>query len=150
MKNKKKHFILSLLILLISVTLLATGSSLLTKNLAETPLGNLITWFAFIALQLAIYWGHNKFAKSKTLLGKIIKSLIITLIIISVLWIVIAYGLSGNMSFNFKPSNTFQGSIEASKLFWNINYTLVIAPIVLSSIYNVLRLFEIRKERLNR
>ena len=148
MTTKRVLITSSLSVLIISVLLLATGSSLLTKSFGGIPLGNLTTWAGFIALQLSIYWGHSKFTKSNSILGKIIKTLIETLIVISFLWLAIAYILSGNINFTFKPSAGFQGSNEASNVFWNINYCLVIAPIVLASIYNLLKLIEIRKERL--
>jgi hypothetical protein len=147
MKKNTIKFIISLSILLFALVLLITGSSLLNQNLMGIPSGNVITWLGFIALQLSIYWGHYNFDKSKSLPVRIIKSIMITLIIISVLWFGLAYLLSGNINFNFKASPDFIGSTKASNLFWNINYFIVLAPIILASIYNLIRFLEIRKSR---
>jgi hypothetical protein len=69
------------------------------------------------------------------------------LIVLAVLWLLIGYLLAGNINFNFKPTDTFQGSPKASAVFWNINYIIVAAPIILASIYNLIRFIEIRKSR---
>jgi hypothetical protein len=143
--SKKTCLILSIAILILSLVLLITGSSILNLSVLEIPLGNIITWLGFIALQFTFFLIHNGFKKSQSFLGKTIKYLMYTLIIVSILWFVIAYILSGNINFNFKTSNDFIGSPKASILYWNINYTLAIAPIILSLLYSILRFIEHKK-----
>lgn len=143
--NKKTSLIISIAILITSLVLLITGSSLLNISVLGIPLGNIITWLGFIALHIVCFLIHNGFKKNQSLLGKIIKHLMRTLLLVSILWFTIAYILSGNINFNFKTSIDFIGSLKASILYWNINYTLAIAPIILSLLYSILRFIEHKK-----
>ena len=146
--SKKTVLSISFLVLGIVIILFSTGSSILTKSVFGIPMGNILIWFGFMALQLATYTSNKGFKKSKTYIGKWIRFVMIGLIIISVLWFGIAYILSGNTSFNFSSSaTTYLGSPKASILYWYIIYALVIAPITLTLIYNVLRFFELKKAR---
>ena len=142
--GKKTYLIISILTLITSLVLLITGSSILNLSVLEIPLGNIITWLGFIALQFTFFLIHNGFKKSQSFLGKIIKYLMYILIIVSILWFVIAYILSGNINFNFKTSNDFIGSPKASILYWKINYTLATAPIILSLTYSIYVILNIK------
>jgi hypothetical protein len=144
--TSKTTLYISLVILGIVIVLFSAGSSILTTKVFGIPAGNLIIWLGFIALQFATYALNKGFRKQKTVLGKVIRTVMILLIIISILWFGIAYVLSGNTSFNFSSRNTtYQGSPRASILYWNIIYTLIIAPVVLSLLHNMLRYFKSRK-----
>lgn len=139
----KKLLTISLIIFGIVVILFASGSSVLTYNVFGIPAGNFIIWFGFIALQLCAFSLKKGFNSSKSLFGKILRILMISLIIGSVFWFGFAYLLSGNLNFNF--SNTavgYVGSPEASVLYWNVIYTLIIAPLILLIAYTLLRYFE--------
>lgn len=146
--TKKTLLFISVVILFVVILLFATGASVLTTDVLGIPFGNILLWMGFIALQLVTYLANKGFKKSTSTLGKILRSLMIGLIVISILWFGIAYILSGNTGFNFSSSATsYFGSPKASILYWNIIYGLVIAPIALSLIYAILRFFEVRKAR---
>ncbi|MCA0133400.1 hypothetical protein [Winogradskyella alexanderae] len=145
--TNKKIFPISLAVIGIVVILFSTGSSILTYDLFGIPAGNLIIWFGFISLQLAVYSFQKGFKASNSILGKLIRNLMRLLIGISILWFGIAYLLSGNLNFDFSSSATgYLGSPEASILYWNIIYALIVAPIVLMIAYSLLRYFERLKE----
>ena len=143
----KKLFAISLGILGIVVILFSTGSSILTYDFFGIPAGNLIIWFGFIAIQLAVYSFHKGFKATHSVLGKLIRNLMRILIAFSVLWFGIAYFLSGNIGFNFSSEATgYLGSPRASILYWNIIYVLLIAPVILMILYSLLRYFERLKD----
>jgi hypothetical protein len=145
--TNKKIFPISLAVIGIVVILFSTGSSILTYDLFGIPAGNLIIWFGFIAIQLAVFSFHKGFKASKSMAGKFIRILMLVLIVISILWFGIAYILSGNLGFNFSSNATgFLGSPKASILYWDIIYALVIAPIILMIAYTLLRYFERLKD----
>jgi uncharacterized membrane protein len=59
MNKRRIYFYSALIITLGVITLLATGSSLLTMavdNDNKIPLGTFITWAGIIALPLSVYW----------------------------------------------------------------------------------------------
>ncbi len=146
--TKKTILSMSFLVLGIVIILFSTGSSVLTKSVFGIPMGNILIWFGFMALQLATYISNKGFKTSNSGLGKWIRLTMIGFIVLSILWFAIAYILSGNTSFNFSSSTTtYLGSPKASILYWYIIYALVIAPIVLTLVYNILRFFELRKAR---
>jgi hypothetical protein len=141
--NYKTVSSISLLIIGLVVILFSTGSSILTYNLLGIPAGNIIVWIGFIGLQLGAYSLKKGFKGSRSVLGKILRFLMLGLITIAFLWFGIAYLLSGNLGFNFSSSASgYTGSPEASILYWNIIYFLVIAPIILLIAYTLLRYFE--------
>lgn len=139
----KKLLTISLIIFGIVVILFASGSPVLTFDIFGIPAGNIIIWLGFIALQLCAFSLKKGFKSSTSTLGKVIRFLMITLIVASLLWFGFAYFISGNINFNF--SNTavgYVGSPEASVLYWNVIYTLIIAPLILLIAYTLLRYFE--------
>ena len=141
--TNKKLFPISLAVVGIVVILFSTGSSILTYDLFGIPAGNLIVWFGFISLQLAVYSFHKGFKASNSILGKLIRNLMHLLIGVSILWFGIAFLLSGNLNFDFSSSATgYLGSPKASILYWNIIYVLIVAPVVLMILYSLLRYFE--------
>ena len=147
MTNKSILYVL-FTILGVVIFLFSTGSSILTKSVCDIPVGNILIWFGFMALQLIVYITNRGFKKSRSRVGKWIRALMICLMSVSVLWFGIAYLLSGNTSFNFSSTaTTYSGSPKASVLYWYIIYVLVIAPVALMLIYNVLLFFEFRKTR---
>lgn len=134
---------ISLLIIGLVVILFSTGSSVLNYNLLGIPVGNIIIWIGFIALQLGAYSLKKGFKGSSSVLGEILRFLMLGLIVIAFLWFGIALLLSGNFGFNFSSSASgYTGSPNASILYWNIIYFLVIAPIILLIAYTLLRYFE--------
>ncbi|EDP72392.1 hypothetical protein FBALC1_14862 [Flavobacteriales bacterium ALC-1] len=141
--NKKVSLTILIILLTVIIALFVSASSLLTKEFFSIPFGNILVWIGFISLQLFVYIINNGFKRSKSIIGKTIKYLMIALIIISVFWFGLAYILSGNTSFNFNSNSTgYAGSPKASILYWNIIYTLVIAPLILMISYSLLRFFE--------
>ncbi|WP_299526525.1 hypothetical protein [Winogradskyella sp.] len=146
--TNRKSLSISLAILGVVIILFSIGSSILTKNVFGIPAGNLMIWFGFIALQTATYALNNGFKASNSIFGKLLRSLMYFIIVLSIMWFGIAYILAGNASFNFSSDATgFLGSPKASILHWNIIYLLVIMPIALMTAYRILRLYERLKDR---
>lgn len=141
--NKRISLLILLLIILIIIILFSIGSTVLTKNIFEIPIGNIIVWIGFISIQLFVFTVNNRFKKSSSFIGKLIRYAMIVLVVVSILWFGIAYVLSGNVKFNFSSNaKGYLGSPKASILYWYIIYTLVIAPIILMISYSLLRYFE--------
>jgi len=145
--TNKKIFPISLVVIGIIVILFSTGSSILAYALLGIPAGNLIIWFGFISIQLAVYSFNKGFKASKSMVGKFIRILMLVLTIVSILWFGIAFLLSGNFNFDFSSSATgYLGSPEASILYWNIIYVLIVTLIVLMITHSLLRYFERLKD----
>ena len=141
--SKRTLLFILISVLLLIIFLFATGSSVLTKNVVGIPLGNIMVWIGFISLQFLVFTIKNRFKSSNSIIGKIIRFLMKTLIVISILWFGIAYILSGNINFNFSSNSAgYFGSPKASILYWNIIYALVISPIILMIAYTLLRFYE--------
>jgi len=145
MNKRKIYFITSLLIVLIALTLLATGSKiLLIPVLTEPPfpLGNLITWAGFIALPSTILFSSESIFKPFNPSGFVIHKALKVLVVVGFGWGIIAYFLSGNWTNTFGKSDGFQGSVQASQIFWMFNYLLAVLPIsmlILSAAINWFR-----------
>ena len=146
--NNKRHLLVFATIIIVNIILFSTGSSILSKNLFGIPFGNILLWMGLIAFHLLFYKLNSNYESINTGIARLIKRLAKFFIFISIIWFGIAYILSGNVNFNFSSSAiSYFGSPKASILFWNIIYTLVISPIVLSIIYTILKFIEIRKQR---
>lgn len=145
MNRRKIYFYSALSITLSVVTLLVTGSSLLTVALdsdKSIPLGNLITWIGMISFPLTIYWGIKEFRKPSIKFNSILSVFLKIIIALGVLWVPISYLLAGNLSFTFSEKETFQGGQVAMKLFWCFSYGVGIGTIIILLTYWVLLLFQ--------
>ena len=146
--NNKTYLLVLGAIIIANLVLFSTGHSILSASLFGIPFGNILIWLGLIALHLFFYKLNANYTSINTKIATIIKGLAKFFIFISIIWFGIAYILSGNVNFNFSSSAiSYFGSPKASILFWNIIYTLVISPIVLSIIYTILKFIEIRKQR---
>jgi hypothetical protein len=143
--NKRKIYFYSALILTLSViTLLVTGSSLLTIVLNKDesiPVGTLTTWIGMISLPLTIYCGIKELRKPSRKLNRILSGLLKITIILGILWVPISYLLAGNLSFSFSEKETFQGGQNAMKWFWRLSYGIGIGAISTIIIYWISLLF---------
>ena len=144
--DKRKIYFYSAVILTIGViTLLVTGSSLLTMALNSDktiPFGTIITWIGMISLPLTIYWGIKELRKPSSKLNRILSGLLKTIIVLGVLWVPISYLLAGNLSFSFSEKETFQGGQDAMKWFWRLSYGIGIGAILIISTYWISLLFK--------
>lgn len=146
--NTKKYLLVLGAIIIANLVLFSTGHYILSANLFGIPFGNILIWLGLIALHLFFYKLNANYTSINTKIAAIIRSSARVLIFISIIWFGIAYVLSGNINFNFSSNaNSYLGSPKASILFWNIIYTLVISPIILSMIYTVLKYIDTRKRR---
>lgn len=130
---------------IITISILVTGSSLLTIALDKTgkiPLGTFITWAGMVALPLTIYWGIRELRKPTKKLNVVLASLLKLLIILGVLWVPISYLLAGNLSFSFSEKETFQGGQIAMKWFWYLSYGIGIGTILILIAYWITLLFK--------
>ena len=147
--NKRKIYFYSAVILTIGViTLLVTGSSLLTMALNSDktiPFGTIITWIGMISLPLTIYWGIKELRKPSSKLNRILSGLLKTIIVLGILWVPISYLLAGNLSFSFTEKETFQGGQDAMRWFWRLSYGIGIGAILIIFTYWISLLFKKNK-----
>ena len=149
MPKSQPYFFPCLTIIIIVITLLISGSSILTVPIYEgssIPMGTPITWMGLIALHLTIYFGAKKF-RDHNVTYKLLNQLLKFSVGFAVLWVPISYLLSGNLSFSFSGTVTgFQGGQLAMKLFWGYTYGIAILPMILLIIHWFLKLINtIRK-----
>jgi hypothetical protein len=149
MPKSQPYFFACLAIIIIVITLLISGSSILTVPIYEgssIPMGTPITWMGLIALPLTIYFGVKKFRDHNTTY-KLLNQLLKFSVGLAVLWVPISYLLSGNLSFSFSVTVTgFQGGQLAMKLFWGYTYGIAILPMILLIIHWFMKLINtIRK-----
>lgn len=133
MKHRKIWFIISIIITVISLFLLITGSSLLTVVLIDTiqlPLGTITTWLGFIGISSSIYLSNKELRKPSNWIIQLLNFQLKLSLFLSFCWIIISYILAGNLSFSFSEKATFQGGQLAMRVFWILNYALVIIPII--------------------
>ncbi len=144
--NKRTIYFYSALILTFTViTLLVTGSSLLTiaLNSDETiPFGTIINWIGMISLPSTIYWGIRELRKPSSKLNRILSRLIKIIIVLGILWVPISFLLAGNLSFSFSEKDTFQGGQDAMRWFWYLTYGIGIGAIFIIFTYWISLLFK--------
>lgn len=141
MKHRKKLLFITISITLIATFLLISSPTVLLYNLASSynfPAGTLITWFGFMGLSLSVYLSVANLRNPKNRFNKLLSYQIKTTIVIAALWVLISYLLAGNLSFTFTDKVEFQGGQLAMKIFWTINYALVIIPILVLLCYWIL------------
>ena len=150
MKSSRLFMAIALGLLLVSIGLLATGSSLLTVALSKEPyipMGNLITWAGIIALPASLYFGIDKLRIPQSSTDRYASFILKTLLVLAILWAPVCYLLSGNFSFSFGNRETFQGGQAAMRLFWYFNYFMAGSPLVLLILYKIISYFRRRKNQ---
>lgn len=133
--SRKIIITLSLITFLFSAYLLLTGSELLMYPLIKSPvlpLGNVITWLGFIAFPLSVWFGIGSLYNPQTKADRIFRRLAIVLVVLGLLWAPVSFLLAGNLTNEFSGSAVgFQGSPQASEIFWGFSYVVAAAPVVL-------------------
>ncbi|TBN01860.1 hypothetical protein EYD45_12585 [Hyunsoonleella flava] len=135
----------ALLVSIIVLVLLFTRSSVLTIALDKNstiPLGTFITWAGIISLPLALYWGIYNLRKPSLRFHKFLALLLKVVLVISLLWVPISYGLAGNLSFTFSETTTFQGGQLAMRIFWILSYGIAIGTISIVLLYWISLVFK--------
>ena len=146
MKKPQLKFFVSLIVTLVVIALLVSGSSLLTLSLNKSgtlPLGTFISWAGIICLPLSVYWGVSEFRKPTKKANRVLSLALKLVLILAFLWVPISFGLAGNMNFNFGESSSFQGGQLAMRIFWIFSYGIGIGSLAVLGIYFVLRLLKI-------
>ena len=144
MNRRKTYFYISLILTLSVITLLVSGSSLLTIALNidnSIPFGTLITWTGMVSLSLTIYWGIKELRKPSSKLNRILSGILKIIIFLGILWVPISYLLAGNLSFSFSEKETFQGGQDAMRWFWRLSYGIGIGSILTIIIYWISLIF---------
>lgn len=119
--------IMSLVMFFLASYMLVTGSDYLMVGIDpydRLPLGTPITWFGLVSLPLAVYYGSRLIRQTQTRLYRVFRWMIFTAIVGAVLWLPIAYLLSGNLTFTFGNASGFQGSNMAMLIFWNYSFAI--------------------------
>ena len=146
--NKRKTYFYTALILTLSVIiLLVTGSSLLTMSLSSDqsiPLGTFITWAGMVSLPLTIYWSVKELRNPTKKINIILSAFLKIIIAFGILWVPIAYLLSGNLSFTFSEKETFQGGQAAMRWFWRLSYGIGVGSLLTIITYWISLLFRKR------
>lgn len=148
MNKRTVYFFTFLLLTLLGLVLLVTGSSLLTvavdsKN--TIPLGTFITWVALMSLPLTVFWSSVVFRKPSTRFQKMLSGALKIIIALAVLWLPLSFLLSGNWAFNFSERATFQGGQTAMKLFWYLCYGIPIFTLIILLLHGISFVFKGRK-----
>lgn len=141
----KKSYLIPLLLVItfaVSAVLLATGSEILVKSFFNfsVPLGTFITWIGMIAFNLLLFIVYRKIKHpvSRTTFYRVFMKIFL---LFAFIWGFVSFGLAGNWSFTFGPSETFQGSNEAATFFWYYSYAVILSPIILLLIVSIHILF---------
>ncbi len=148
--KQKVCFGISLIIMVVVVILLSTGSNLLTIPFLtenQMPFGTVISWLGMISLPAAIYCGIKNIYKPQSPGLRRYRNVIIILITLSVLWGFLSYYLAGNWAFNFKQQAQFRGSAKASTYFWSYTFITAILPLVFLLVYKINNFFILKKEQ---
>ena len=135
----------SLVVMLLTIALLSTGSSVLNMALDtddSIPLGTFITWAGIISLPLCIYWGISEMRNPTTKLNRFLSMLLKISLGLAVLWVPISYLLAGNISFSFAEREHFQGGQSAMRWFWRLSYGIPVTALVALLTYWVSLLFK--------
>ena len=141
MKHRKKLLFTTIFITLAALFLIISSPGIMLYNLSSSynfPAGTLITWFGFLGLSLSVYLGIANLRNPKKWWNTILSYQLRITLIIAALWVAISYVLAGNLSFTFTDKVAFQGGQMAMKIFWVINYSLVIVPILILFSYWIL------------
>jgi hypothetical protein len=144
MDRRKIFFFSALIVSLVVITLLISGSSLLTTALdheATIPLGTFITWAGMISLPLTIYWGIKELREPTNKLNSVLAGFLKMIILLGILWVPISYLLAGNISFTFSEKESFQGGQSAMRWFWRFTYGIPIGAILTLIVYWITLLF---------
>lgn len=143
MNKRRIWFYGSLVVLLLTIFLLVTGSSVLTIPLDENntiPLGTFITWAGIISFPIIIYTGIKELREPTGVFYKYLSNILKIVLVLAILWVPICYLLAGNISFSFAEKESFQGGQLAMKWFWRFSYGVGIGPIAIVMIHWVLLL----------
>lgn len=148
MNRRKIYFFSALILVFVSISLLISGSSLLTLALDSDdtiPLGTFIIWIGMISLPLSIYFGLKEWSNPKKKLNRILSGFLKVFIVLGILWVLISYLLAGNIAFNFSNKATFQGGQDARRWFQSLSYGIGIGSLVILLTYWISLLFKKNK-----
>jgi hypothetical protein len=148
MNKRSIWFYGSLVVLILTIILLVSGSSILTIPLDKNnsiPLGTFITWAGIISFPTAVYTGIKDLRSPLGAFYKYLSYILKGLLILAILWVPICYLLAGNISFSFAEKESFQGGQLAMKWFWRLSYGIGIGSMAIVIIHWVLIL--VKKKR---
>lgn len=143
MKKRTAYFLMSLVVFLVSLGLLISGSSILVKPVipeSSVPVGTVSTWLGLIALSLLFVYGNNKLNAPKNNFEQTIRFGFKTCFFLALFWGLVSYLLAGNWSYNFKTSDEFVGSNEAYEVFRYYTLLVVGLPFLLALFYALISL----------
>ncbi|MEN1726845.1 MAG: hypothetical protein AAGJ52_00270 [Pseudomonadota bacterium] len=126
------------------VGLLVTSHQLLLLTLIEqpfVPMGTPITAIGLIALAVGFQRLFSPLRGAPDVIDRRLGQLQSLSVWATLFWIPVGAVLSGNLSFSFSPESGFQGSDQASKLFWAFTYGLVLFPAMLWFVRGLVRVW---------
>jgi hypothetical protein len=139
----KKYRFGALLIFCVVLLFFVVFPDYLLLGLIENPylpLGTILTWIGFISWTTFFYFSSLALFQNPSNSAKRIKRIFQFLLLLSLLWIFIGYGLANNWAMSFSGSiSDFRGSYKASLVYWGFDYFLFFAPILVFFIYLILK-----------
>lgn len=135
-RQRKFAVILALGVFACSAWLLATASPLLLAEPALAPglpLGTLVAWAGIVSLPVASYLGFHRYLGRESRRSLTWRYSMLGLLLLSVAWGLVSYGLAGNWAFNFSnQSVSFRGSVAAGGVFRAYTVAVVAASLFVS------------------
>ena len=140
MRTQKIRLITAILVFILALILLFTGSTVLEYAILKDPylpIGTLITWLGMISLPYAIYWGIKEIRQPSRKTTRLLSSVLKVILALAILWAPICYLLAGNLAFNFSEVEAFQGGQSAMRWFWRYSYGLPITSLGVFLAYGI-------------
>lgn len=133
MKKSRIQWISGMYVVLVLILILFRPDLLVfpVTDKPYIPLGNILIWVGYICLALFFFISSKGLNPPRyPLLNGIRKAFLFT-ITLAFLWAPVLYLLSGNFAGNFQAQEAFRGGPKASRVYWILNYALVLLPITL-------------------
>ncbi|MBB6460317.1 hypothetical protein [Flammeovirga kamogawensis] len=139
---RKKEFIQSSIVFLISIYLTISNANILNIEIISSirlSLGTLINWAGIVALPLMIYYGNNSINKPILPIDFQFKSTNKFLIGYASLWGIVSYLLTNTWSFTLQEMRqSFNLSFDNSNgLYWINTISVLLLPILFFIVYKL-------------
>lgn len=132
--------LLPLLLLLVCLFLIITGSPILAEplmNELEIPRGTIISWLCIAMLPLSIIMGLRPIRKPISLVYRFYKRVFICFLLLGASWGLVSYYLAGNWAFTFSDTGVFRGSEKAFQFIVTYTFALISLTLLFLIIFGI-------------
>lgn len=132
--------LLPLLLFLVCLFLIITGSPILTEPLMdepEIPRGTIISWLCIAMLPLSILMGLRPIRKPISLVYRFYKRVFICFLLLGASWGLVSYYLAGNWAFTFSDTGVFRGSEKAFRCIVTYTFALISLTLLFLLIFGI-------------